>query len=128
MTNVREKFIRLDQYLYFIRLFKSRSLATKFVLNGKVKVGQIIVKKPHKSIFINDTLIIDNDKNLRIIKILKLPSRRGPYSEAKTFYEDHILDKGKKPNYSKNNDLFISRIGRPTKMDRRKIDKLMGRN
>ena len=128
MNNENKNSIRLDQYLFFVRFFKSRNLASKFVLNGKLRIEGTIVKKPHKSVCINDVLTIEKNDQIKIIKILKLPIRRGPFLEAKDCYEDQTpnLDiKQKRQNFFHS---FISRVGRPTKMDRRKIDKLMGRN
>ena len=128
MNNENNDSIRLDQYLFFVRLFKSRNLASKFVSNGKLRIGGTIVKKPHKLVSINNILTIENNDKIKIIKILKLPIRRGPFLEAKDCYEDQTPDLEKNKNFQKNINSYISRVGRPTKMDRRKIDKLMGRN
>ena len=120
--------IRLDLYLFFVRFFKSRHLASKFVSNGKLRIGGAIVRKPHKRVSINNILTMENHDKIKIIKVLKLPIRRGPFLEVKDCYEDQTPHLEKKQMPKKNIDLYITRIGRPTKMDRRKIDKLMGRN
>ena len=46
----KKKTIRLDLYLYYIRMFKSRSLATKFILSNRLRVSGQVLKKPHKLI------------------------------------------------------------------------------
>ncbi len=120
--------IRLDQFLFFIRLFKSRNLASQYISNGKLKIGDLVVKKPYKKVVVGNIVTLESfDNIIKIIKILKIPFKRGPFSEAIKYYDDMspIQTKVKK---IKTTNSFISRVGRPTKHDRRKIDELMGRN
>ncbi len=121
--------MRLDQFLFFIRIFKSRSLAIKSVVGGKIRINGLIINKAHRRIIIGEKIIIDKLNEVKIIKVLGLPKRRGSFSEAQSFYQDltpkENFDFQRKEKVSP----FVFRTtGRPTKMDRRKIDKLMGRN
>ena len=126
---LEKKTIRLDIYLYYIRRFKSRSIATKFVLTNRLRISGQVTQKPHKMISIGDVLTITINDNIKILKVLDIPSRRGPYPESLNFYEDitplEIIPKKE----SSNIDIkFVERVGRPTKRERRQTDRLMGRD
>ena len=130
ISNILEKkTLRLDIYLYYIRLFKSRSIATKFVLTNRLRISGQVTQKPHKMISVGDVLTMTINDNIKILKVLDIPSRRGPYPESLNFYEDitpiEIIPKKK----SSNIDIkFVERVGRPTKRERRQTDRLMGRD
>ena len=126
---LEKKTIRLDIYLYYIRIFKSRSIATKFVSANRLRISGQITQKPHKMISIGDVLTMTIKDSIKILKVLDIPSRRGPYLESLNFYEDITPIK----NIPKKEDIkfklnFVERVGRPTKRERRQTDKLMGRD
>ncbi len=119
--------IRLDQLLYYLRLFKTRGIATNAIEKGACKVNNFLVKKKNKVISIGDIVDIKNEKVIKQIKILKIPLRRGPFKEAITHYEDITPILVREANKNK----YIKRISfgrRPTKSSRRKLEKFMGRN
>ena len=124
-----KKTIRLDIYLYYIRIFKSRSLASKFISSNRSRVSGQVTQKPHKLISLGDVLtMIINDK-IKILKVLDIPNRRGSYSESLNFYEDIApIEKIQKKVDVKPNTKFVDRVGRPTKRERRQTDRLMGRD
>ena len=130
ISNILEKkTLRLDIYLYYIRIFKSRSIATKFVFTNRLRISDQVTQKPHKMISIGDVLTMRIKDNIKILKVLDIPSRRGPYPESLNFYEDitpiEIIPKKE----SSNIDIkFVERVGRPTKRERRQTDRLMGRD
>ena len=119
--------IRLDQLLYYLRLFKTRGIATNAIEKGACKVNNFLVKKKNKVINIGDIVDIKNEKVIKQIKILKIPLRRGPFKEAIIQYKDVT------PIFIRNNNenKFTNKISfgrRPTKSLRRKLEKFMGRN
>ena len=119
--------IRLDQLLYYLRLFKTRGIATNAIEKGSCKVNNFLVKKKNKVVNVGDVIDIKNEKVAKIIKILKIPLRRGPFKEAIIHYKDisPILTK------QADEDKYIKKISfgrRPTKSSRRKLDKFIGRN
>ena len=119
--------IRLDQLLYYLRLFKTRGIATDAIVKGSCKVNNFLVKKKNKAINIGDIVDIKNDKVTKKIKILKIPLRRGPFKEAVIHYENITPIFTREANENK----FIKKISfgrRPTKSSRRKLDKFTGRN
>ena len=126
---LEKKTIRLDIYLYYIRIFKSRSIATKFVLTNRLRISGQVTQKPHKMISVGDVLTMTINDNIKILKVLDIPSRRGPYPESLNFYEDitpiEIIPKKESSNIDVK---FVERVGRPTKRERRQTDRLMGRD
>ena len=130
ISNILEKkTIRLDIYLYYIRIFKSRSIATKFVTTNRLRISGQVTQKPHKMISIGDVLTMTIYDNIKVLKVLGIPNRRGPYLESLNFYEDITPIKSiPKKECLKLDIKFVERVGRPTKRERRQTDRLMGRD
>ena len=130
ISNILEKkTLRLDTYLYYIRIFKSRSIATKFVLTNRLRISGQVTQKPHRMISVGDVLTITINDNIKILKVLEIPNRRGPYTESLNFYEDITpIQNIKKKEDENRNVKFMKRVGRPTKRERRLTDRLMGRD
>ena len=126
---LEKKTLRLDTYLYYIRIFKSRSIATKFVLTNRLRISGQVTQKPHRMISIGDVLTMTIDDNIKILKVLDIPNRRGSYSESLNFYEDITpIENIQKEGDENSNIKFMDRVGRPTKRERRLTDRLMGRD
>ena len=118
--------IRLDTWLWYARFYKSRSLSSKAILSGKLRVNSNKIIKPASKVKINDVLTINHLNMVRIIQVQNLGTRRGPASEAQKLYKDlsgdvtgasnikHVSEKSKK-----------DRNKRPTKKDRRILDKIV---
>ena len=79
---------RLDQWLWFARLVKSRSLAGRLCAQGAVWVNQAAVSKPNHSIRIGDIVIAPQGPFRRTVRVLALGARRGPAIEARQLYEE----------------------------------------
>jgi ribosome-associated heat shock protein Hsp15 len=77
---------RLDQWLWFARLMKSRTSAAELVGNGKVRVNRIRVVKPSHMLRQGDVLTIAMRGEVRVIEVLALGQRRGPPEEARLLY------------------------------------------
>ena len=126
---LEKKTLRLDVYLYYTRIFKSRSIATKFVLTNRLRISGQVTQKPHRMISIGDVLTMTINDNIKILKVLDIPNRRGPYSESLNFYEDITpIENIRKSEDESHKIRFMDRVGRPTKRERRLIDRLMGRD
>jgi len=124
-----KKNIRLDLYLFYIRIFKSRNLATKFIISNRLRISGQVTQKPHKLISIGDVLSLPIQNYVKILKVVDIPKRRGPFSEALNYYEDitPLKTQENKVNVTPKFK-FVERVGRPTKLERRQTDKLMGRD
>ena len=109
------------------RFFKSRSLAAKVASGNKIRVDGEIVAKAHFAVRPGNVLTFPQAKRIRVIRILALGTRRGPAPEAQALYEDLSPEvpraKTPKTEVSGRRD---PGAGRPTKADRRAIDKLIG--
>ena len=80
-------------------------------------------------IYIGDVLTMTINDNIKVLKVLDIPKRRGPYSESLNFYEDITPFENIQKKKSLKPDIkFVERVGRPTKRERRLTDKLMGRD
>ena len=124
---------RIDKWLWHARFFKSRTQATKFCEGGKLRINNVIIKKSHYRAAIGDVLTFLKGQNVRIIEIKKLTFRRGPASEAGDLYKDlrplSAMIKGEIEKDPDHGSMQIGRrdpgSGRPTKADRRAIEKLI---
>ena len=115
---------RIDKWLWSARFIKSRSRASQLISSGKVSRNSERISKPGSKIRPGDVLTFALNDSVRVIKIVALAERRGPYSEAITLYEDLAppQPRGKKSDSSQTDARFEQRpkgSGRPTKKDRR---------
>ena len=89
-NTVPEDACRLDVWLYRTRLFKTRSLATKTILKGKIRItrhGQTKrVSKPHQALRPGDQVIFMRGPNLVQVEMIAAGARRGPAPEAQGLY------------------------------------------
>ena len=128
-NSFEKKIMRLDLYLFYIRMFKSRNLATKFIISNRLRVSGEVTKKPHKLISIGDVLSLPIQDYVKILRVVDIPKRRGPFSEALNYYEDITPLKTEENRVNVSPKFkFIQRVGRPTKLERRQTDRLMGRD
>lgn len=80
--------MRLDLLLHRLRFAKHRSLARALVEGGLVRIDGRRVDKPGAAVGEGQVLTIPTPAGVRVIRILTLPSRRGPASEARACYEE----------------------------------------
>ncbi len=124
MAEPKEK-LRIDKYLWSIRIFKTRSLAAEACEKGKVKLNGDSVKAS-KSVTIGDEYEIKTEAKKWIIKVTGLLANRVQYSEAVKYYLDLTPEEDTeiiKPQASSfHTGKRLSKIGRPTKKERRDLD------
>ena len=106
---------RLDQWLWHARFFKTRSLATKLVAAGHVRVDGTRVSKPSHAVKPGVTLTFAQARQVRVITVDALATRRGPASEAQGLYTDQSPPR---KNDDPPNPKFEGK-GRSTRKDRR---------
>ena len=122
--------LRLDKWLWQARFLKSRSLATKLCQASKVRLNGEVTSKAHQLVCPGDVLTFPKGPHIRVIKIVALGTRRGPAPEAQALYEDLAPPVARKSSDKTPVATTGKRemgAGRPTKTERRAIDKLMGR-
>jgi ribosome-associated heat shock protein Hsp15 len=79
---------RLDQWLWFARLVKSRSGAARLCAAGLVAVNGVPVRKPSHTVRVGDTIVLPQGRMQRTARILAVGHRRGPAVEARLLYEE----------------------------------------
>jgi len=123
------KSIRLDLFLFYIRIFKSRNLASKFINSNRLRVSDQVTQKPHKLISTRDILTFTIHDRIKVLEVIDIPMRRGSYVDSLNYYNDISPVETKEEKEERDPKLkFIDRVGRPTKLERRQTDKLMRRD
>ncbi len=80
--------MRLDRYLFFIRLLKSRTLAQALIEEGHVRIDGRRVVKPSEEVKAGTVIALPLHGRVRVLRITALPERRGPATEARAHYEE----------------------------------------
>ena len=115
--------MRVDKWLWAARVFKSRTLAAAACDGGKIDVGDEAVK-PSRSIRPGDRLTISLSRGKRIVRVTELSDRRGPGAEAALLYDDLTPPPPPREARPAPAGYRPPGAGRPTKRDRRTIDRL----
>ena len=119
---------RIDKWLFFSRAVKSRSLAAKLVVAGRVRINRDKAAQASDLVNAGDVLTITLDRRIMVWKVLSPGTRRGPAEEARLLYED--MSPPPTPKGEAVPDaipaLREAGTGRPTKRQRRQTDRLLG--
>ncbi|NYZ16010.1 RNA-binding S4 domain-containing protein [Azospirillum sp. RWY-5-1] len=111
--------LRLDKWLWYARFLKTRSLAAKLCASGALRCSGTVVTKAHHAVKPGDVLTFPQGRHIRVIRIRALGLRRGPAPEAQTLYEDLSPP-------APETALPHGGGERPTKRDRRALERLRG--
>ncbi|HWX01251.1 RNA-binding S4 domain-containing protein [Collimonas sp.] len=118
--------VRIDKWLWAARFFKTRTLASDAVDNGKVKLGDERVK-PARNLKTGEILAIDNGASVWEVEVLLLADVRGSAAIAQTLYRETAQSIAKRSIVAEDRKFFkeptMAIKGRPTKRDRRLLDK-----
>jgi len=128
VMNMQKEKLRIDKYLWSIRIFKTRSLAAEACEKGKVKQLGISLK-PSKNVSIGDEIEIRTAPKKWLIKVVSLLHNRVQYSEAIKAYDDitppEELERIKFEAAAFHTGKRLSKVGRPTKKNKRDLDGFM---
>lgn len=118
--------VRADTYLWAIRMYKSRTLASDAIKGGKVKLNDEALKPSHV-VKIGERYSMSIGYNKKIIEVTALLEKRQSFEIAQKYYTDHSPVPEKKGEvlpsaFFKVNIKRERGTGRPTKKDRRDID------
>lgn len=118
---------RIDKWLFFARIVKSRSLAQKLVRDGHVRLNGSRVIRPSVDVGDGDKLVVALERRDVHVIVRAAGTRRGPFAEAQTLYEDISPP----PEAREKLNAFeqaqrVPGSGRPTKKERRDLSKLRG--
>src|SRR5688572_14214074 len=121
--------LRIDKYLWAIRLFKTRTLAAVACDTGKVKLASTSVKAS-KSVNVGDEYEVKTEARKWVIKVTGLLASRVAYSEAIKYYLDITPEEEKEKlqflSASFHTGKRLSKVGRPTKKQRRDLEDFTG--
>lgn len=117
--------VRVDKYLWAIRIFKTRSQATKAIEDGKVKLEGLNIK-PSKNVAIGDKYDIRTSGRKWTIQVSGLIEKRVKYDEAIKHYLDLTSEEDLQYNKRLTSSFYTgkrqSKTGRPTKKQRRDLN------
>lgn len=119
---------RVDRWLWFTRLLKSRTLAATLVTSGKLRLNGERMAKASRSVKPGDVLTFPLGHHVRVIKVLSPGSRRGPAPEAQALYEDLAPPEARDAAAPDRTAPREAGSGRPTKKERRQTDTFHGFN
>ena len=119
--------VRLDKWLWAARFFKTRSLAAEAITGGKVTMHGDRAK-PARPLQVGDEIAVRLGPYEHIVRVRKLSERRGPATVAATLYEETAESLAARSKLAEQlrlspAPLVYDEKGRPTKRDRREIDK-----
>ena len=83
-----EPSLRLDKYLWFVRLAKTRSFAQATAAAGHIRIDGRVVDRAHAAVRVGNVLSFPLHDRVRIIRVEALPQRRGPAPDARACYTD----------------------------------------
>jgi ribosome-associated heat shock protein Hsp15 len=79
---------RLDKWLWCARFMKARSDCARLVAGGLVRINRQVTDKPHARLRPGDILTLPLRRDVRVVRVLALATRRGPAPEAQALYEE----------------------------------------
>ncbi len=122
--------IRVDKWLFFARFFKTRTLASAYASTGHVRLSRAghveRIHKPKTLVRPGDTLTFMKGERVLVIEIVECGARRGPAKEALSLYIDHSPPPPPKTDKPLQDAAREAGAGRPTKKDRRALEKIRG--
>ena len=107
--------LRVDKWLWQARFFKTRALCAALIKGGKLRLNEERIAKPSTAVKPDDMLTFPQAKQVRVVKVLAIGTRRGPAPEAQALYEDLTPSTPKESRVA--NPRFDGK-GRPSRKDR----------
>lgn len=121
--------VRIDKWLWAARFFKTRAAAQQAIEGGHVKLSGERVK-PAREVRLGDELTVQIGMSSYVIRVTGLSDRRGPAVVARTLYEEseasRLAREGAAAVRRFTTEPAADRTGRPTKQERRRLDRWRG--
>jgi ribosome-associated heat shock protein Hsp15 len=118
---------RIDKWLWHVRVVRTRSAAAALAASGHVRVNGARIDAASRAVRAGDVITVALDRTVRIMKVVGFAARRGDAGAARTLYED--LSPATPAPSSQPASIGPERdrgSGRPTKRERRELDRLSG--
>jgi ribosome-associated heat shock protein Hsp15 len=84
--------LRLDKFLWFARIVKTRALAQAMAEQGRIRIGGRVVDRAHCPVRVGDVMSFAQRGAVRVLRVEALPARRGPPAEARALYTEIAED------------------------------------
>jgi ribosome-associated heat shock protein Hsp15 len=117
---------RIDKWLWHARVVRTRSAAAALSDSGLVRINGARIDSSSRPVRPGDAVTIALDRTVRILKVIGFAERRGSADMARILYED--LTPPPEPPQEPAAGGRDEGAGRPTKRERREIDRLQGRD
>jgi ribosome-associated heat shock protein Hsp15 len=114
---------RIDKWLWHARLVRTRTAAAALAGRGHVRVNGARIDAPGRMVREGDVITVALDRAVRVLKITGFAERRGPASATSGLYEDLAPVGEARANPAQEPPARASGSGRPTKRERRAIDR-----
>lgn len=118
--------LRIDKWLWAARFYKTRSLATEEIDKGRVRINDLEVK-PAKEVKVGDTVVLRQGPVTRTLVVRGISDKRGGAPQAQLLYDETEASLKQREQLAEQRSLEPANTqehGRPTKRDRRSIDKV----
>ena len=86
--------VRLDRFLWFARIVKTRALAQALAEDGRLRLSGRLVDRAHAPVRVGDVLSFAQRGQVRVLRVEALPARRGPPAEARSLYSELTSEGG----------------------------------
>ena len=86
--------LRLDKFLWFARIVKTRSAAQSLAGEGRIRIGGRVIDRAHALVRVGDVLSFAQRGEVRVLRVEQLPVRRGPPAEARRLYSELTSEAG----------------------------------
>jgi ribosome-associated heat shock protein Hsp15 len=80
--------LRIDKFLWFARIVKTRGQAQELAEQGRLRLGGRVIDRAHAPVRVGDVLSFAVRGTVRVLKVEALPARRGPPAEARALYSE----------------------------------------
>ena len=117
---------RIDKWLWHARVVRTRSAAAALVDAGHVRINSGRIDAPSRPVRAGDVVTVALDRSVRVLKVTDYADRRGSAAVARGLYED--LTPAPAPASEPPAGMREAGAGRPTKRERRELDRLQGRD
>ena len=78
---------RIDKWLFFARIAKSRSLAARFVQSGRIRINRQKIEQAAHTVRVGDVVTVALERRVLVLRVVATGLRRGPAEEARGLYE-----------------------------------------
>lgn len=115
---------RIDKWLWHARVVRTRTAAASLAASGQVRINSQRIDAASRAVKAGDVVTVALDRTVRVLKVTGFAERRGAAEGARTLYEELTIAPASRATRDMGGPVHEAGAGRPTKRDRRAIDRL----